>query len=25
MALEMKIPALGESISEVRIATWLKK
>jgi 2-oxoglutarate dehydrogenase E2 component (dihydrolipoamide succinyltransferase) len=25
MALEMKIPALGESISEVVIAKWLKK
>jgi 2-oxoglutarate dehydrogenase E2 component (dihydrolipoamide succinyltransferase) len=25
MALEVKIPALGESISEVVIAKWLKK
>lgn len=25
MAIEVKIPALGESISEVVIAKWLKK
>ena len=25
MALEIKIPAVGESITEVTIAKWLKK
>ena len=25
MALQIKVPAVGESISEVTIANWLKK
>lgn len=25
MSLEMKVPAVGESISEVTIAQWMKK